>query len=107
MRKLFSAPAFNIRDGLDEYDEDYTSFEKLGDIITADMKHQVEVQQQKVREALQRDSDAVADAGLEEVEVVDDEDEAEVDESAETDESQQVAARSPGEPKPGTTDGHE
>ena len=31
LRKLFRAPVFNIRDGLDEYDEDYTSFEKLGD----------------------------------------------------------------------------
>ena len=29
LRKLFHAPVFNIRDGLDEYDEDYTTFEKL------------------------------------------------------------------------------
>ena len=25
LRKLFKAPVFNIRDGLDEYDEDYTT----------------------------------------------------------------------------------
>ncbi len=52
LRKLFRAPVFNIRDGLDEYDEDFTTFEKLGDIVTADMKHQIEMQQQKLREKL-------------------------------------------------------
>ncbi len=52
LRKLFRSSVFNIRDGLDEYDEDYTYFEKLGDIVTADMKHQIEMQQQKLREKL-------------------------------------------------------
>jgi hypothetical protein len=50
LRKLFKAPVFNIRDGLDEYDEDYTYFEKLGDIVTCDMKHQIEMQEMKRRE---------------------------------------------------------
>ncbi len=45
--KMFHAPVFNIRDGLDEYDEDYTYFEKLGDIVTCDMKYQVEMQEKK------------------------------------------------------------
>jgi len=54
LRKLFHAPVFNIRDGFDDYDEDYTSFEKLGGIVTSDMKHQAEVQQRKLREALQQ-----------------------------------------------------
>jgi len=44
LRKMFQAPFFNIRDGLDEYDEDYTTFEKLGDIVTADMRHQMEME---------------------------------------------------------------
>ncbi len=52
LRKLFHASVFNIRDGLDEYDDDFTTFEKLGDIVTADMKHQIEMQQQKLREKL-------------------------------------------------------
>ena len=52
LRKLFRAPVFNIRDGLDEYDEDYTSFEKLGDIVTCDMKHQMEIQEQKLKQKL-------------------------------------------------------
>jgi hypothetical protein len=47
LRKMFSAPVFNLRDGLDEYDEDYTSFEPLGDVITSDMKHQLELEAQK------------------------------------------------------------
>lgn len=47
LRKLFKAPQFNIRDGLDEYDEDFTSFEKLGDILTCDMKHQLELEAKK------------------------------------------------------------
>jgi hypothetical protein len=67
LRKLFQAPVFNIRDGLDEYDEDYTSFEKLGDIVTSDMKHQVEVQERKLREALAAEDQAKAEAELEEL----------------------------------------
>lgn len=41
LRKLFLGGMFNIRDGLDDYDDDFTSFEKLGDIVTADMRHQM------------------------------------------------------------------
>lgn len=47
LKKLFKAATFNVCDGLDEYDEDYTSFEKLGDIVTCDMKHQIEVEARK------------------------------------------------------------
>jgi hypothetical protein len=79
LRKLFHAPVFNIRDGLDEYDEDYTSFEKLGDIVTCDMKHQIEVQERKRREALEREEQARAEAEGEDVEDMDDEDAVEVD----------------------------
>jgi len=60
LRKLFKAPVFNIRDGLDEYDEDYTYFEKLGDIVTCDMKHQIEMQEKRLREA-QEDEAAAAE----------------------------------------------
>jgi hypothetical protein len=91
LRKMFHAPIFNIRDGLDEYDGDYTSFEKLGDIITADMRHQMEIEANKKLEQEARkiaeaeaitdeqdpDSDldqpppiAAEDQGLEEVEEI-------------------------------------
>ena len=43
LRKLFLGGMFNTRDGLDDYDDDFTSFEKLGDIVTADMRHQMEM----------------------------------------------------------------
>jgi hypothetical protein len=55
LRKMFKAPFFNIRDGLDEYDGDYTSFEKLGDIVTSDMRHQMEIEAQKKLEAEARE----------------------------------------------------
>ena len=38
MRKLFAQPEFNITDGLNDYDEDYTQFGGLGKIITHEMK---------------------------------------------------------------------
>jgi len=66
LRKLFKAPVFNIRDGLDEYDEDYTYFEKLGDIVTCDMKHQIEMQEMKRREEQESEAeeqDEIAEIG--------------------------------------------
>lgn len=42
LRKLFRSAKFNICDGLDDYAEDYTKFEPLGDVITADMRHHME-----------------------------------------------------------------
>ncbi len=34
LRKLFGSPQFNVMDGLDDYAEDYTTFEPLGDVVT-------------------------------------------------------------------------
>lgn len=49
LQKLFHGKAYNIRDGLDEYDGDYTSFEKLDpSVITCDMKHILEVEAEKL-----------------------------------------------------------
>jgi len=39
LRHVFSLPVYNVRDGLNDYDGDYTVFEPLGDTITADMKY--------------------------------------------------------------------
>lgn len=50
LRKLFHSEVFNIRDGLDEYDGDYTHFEKLGSIVTSDMKHQLEMEARREAE---------------------------------------------------------
>ena len=74
LRKLFRSSVFNIRDGLDEYDDDFTQFEKLGDIVTSDMKHQMEVQEQKLREKLAAEAEAEPpEADLDAVESIDDE----------------------------------
>jgi hypothetical protein len=42
LRKLFHSPKFNVFDGLDTYRDDFTSFPPLGDVLTADMRHQLE-----------------------------------------------------------------
>lgn len=56
LRKLFGMPGFNVRDGLDDYDEDYRSFASLGDTVTADMKYHAE----RLRA---RDAEAEAEGG--------------------------------------------
>ncbi len=50
MRRLFSLPDFNVRDGLDDYDEDYTGFQSLGKIVTARMKYHTERLQERERD---------------------------------------------------------
>ena len=79
LRKLFHAPVFNIRDGLDEYDDDFTSFEKLGDIVTSDMKHRIEMEQQKLRDQLAEEqaADDAAESESAELDAVEDIDDAE------------------------------
>lgn len=72
LRKMFHVPGFNIRDGLDEYDEDYTFFEPLGDIVTCDMKHQIEMLEKKKQEAaealaLEEEEDVIEDLDEEEL----------------------------------------
>ncbi len=48
LKKLFMGKSYNIRDGLDEYDGDYTKFEKMPKtMVTSDMKHMVEVEAKK------------------------------------------------------------
>jgi hypothetical protein len=42
LRKLFSLPQFNIRDDLNDYDEDFSAFRSLGDVIPHDMARGIE-----------------------------------------------------------------
>lgn len=49
LRKLFSSAVFNVPDGLDDYDDDFTSFAALGDIVTSDMKHQAEMEAERAK----------------------------------------------------------
>lgn len=76
LRKLFHGEAYNIRDGLDEYDGDYTYFEKLDPTtITADMKHMMAVEEEKLKRL-------EAEAALEEAALDDADDDAEIAQEA-------------------------
>lgn len=59
LRKLFHSASCNICDGLDDYDEDFTKFAELGDIITADMKHQLEMEAQRIKELAEAETSEV------------------------------------------------
>jgi len=60
LRKLFQSPKFNVRDGLDDYDLDYTSPEPLGDIVTAEMRHRLRIELERLA-GLDDDESAVED----------------------------------------------
>lgn len=70
LRQLFMSAQFNVLDGLNDYDDDFTAFESLGDIITSDMRHRTQMEaEQAAREAqsqrLARDESAQAMPGEE------------------------------------------
>lgn len=50
LRKLFHMPFLNVVDGLDDYAEDFTNFEPLGDIITHEMKRMMAREKLKAEE---------------------------------------------------------
>lgn len=52
LRRLFTSAQFNVLDGLDDYDDDFRTYEALGDLITADMRHGMEREAERAREAL-------------------------------------------------------
>ena len=51
LQKLFHQPAFNVTDGLNDYDEDYTSFPGLGGIVTREMKRMLKRELKRELEA--------------------------------------------------------
>ncbi len=93
LKKLFMGKSYNIRDGLDEYDGDYTFFEKMPDtMVTSDMKHMigVEAKRQLAKEQEEERQRMIASGEIDEFEEIeefdefaDDDDE---DVSAETEE---------------------
>jgi hypothetical protein len=50
LRKIFHMDKFNVCDGLDDYAEDYTGFEALGDVMTAHQRLRLEREQEKARQ---------------------------------------------------------
>ena len=72
LRHVFSQPAYNVRDGLNDYDGDYTVFEPLGDTVTSDMKWHIarkerERLEAEARELEQRRLEAGNEQHIEEV----------------------------------------
>ena len=65
LRHVFHQPKYNVRDGLNDYDGDYTVFEPLGDTITSDMKWhtarkeraRLEAEEREREEALAREEE--------------------------------------------------
>ena len=54
LRKLFHMPHLNVVDGLDDYAEDFTQFEPLGDIVTHHARHMLEVEAKRLQEQQQQ-----------------------------------------------------
>ena len=56
LRKLFQSPKFNVRDGLDDYDLDFSNPEPLGNIVTAEMRYRIKAELERLaRKALEED----------------------------------------------------
>lgn len=49
LRSLFRQPEFNVRDGLNEYDDDFTKFASLGNLVTHEMKRMLKLAEEKTR----------------------------------------------------------
>ncbi|MDA7990757.1 MAG: DUF3306 domain-containing protein [Gammaproteobacteria bacterium] len=49
LRRLFASAVFNVRDGLDDYDDDFRNFPPLGDLVTSDMRHQRELAEARAK----------------------------------------------------------
>lgn len=64
LRKLFHTSRFNIKDGLDDYDDDYTLLQPMGDMVPWDMKRQ----QERLEERRRRAAEAANDETIDEME---------------------------------------
>jgi len=52
LRKLFHQAQFNHDDGLEMYNDDFTQFEPLGDVVTHDMQRMLDLEKQREAEKL-------------------------------------------------------
>ena len=58
LRRLFASPVYNVTDGLNDYDDDFTTFEPLGDIVTSDMRHRMEREAEEAEARARAEADA-------------------------------------------------
>lgn len=63
LRKLFHQPQYNVMDGLDTYIADYRDYTPLGDIVTADMRHQMERQAEAALARLEEETRSIVNEG--------------------------------------------
>lgn len=69
LRDLFHQAEFNERDGLNDYDHDYTQERSLGDIVTNQMKRMIKLAEQKAeQEETSQDMTTIKQVSPEEVE---------------------------------------
>ncbi len=92
LRQIFKSPVYNVRDGLNDYDDDFTVFEPLGDTVTSDMKFHAA---RKERERLEREAELQAE---------EDESESASEVSGESSENETVAVDDEHEPMNETRD---
>ncbi|MCJ7555541.1 MAG: DUF3306 domain-containing protein [Gammaproteobacteria bacterium] len=65
LRKLFRSAKFNVTDGLNDYDLDYSKWVPLGDVVTCDMRFAMQRAKEKLEQALGLSGEeAPAAAGL-------------------------------------------
>ncbi len=88
MRKLFRLPQFGVLDGLNDYDDDFTTFAALGDIVTSDMKYHDERKKAEALKKQEENQQEITDTP-EEVETLADEQELTDDASKETETAEQ------------------
>ncbi len=91
LRRLFASPVYNVTDGLNDYDDDFTTFEPLGDIVTSDMRHRME------REAEEAEARARAEADAQEQVAAQDGEPAQADAVDPDDDARRGAAAADGE----------
>jgi hypothetical protein len=75
LQKLFHQPEFNVTDGLNDYDEDYTSFAGLGTIVTREMKRMLKRELKRELEAEQAPDPAPEEEASTETDYIEDLDE--------------------------------
>lgn len=67
LRKLFHQPAFNITDGLNDYDEDFTRFAGLGDTVTHEMKRMLQRELEERTRASQQQAEVADDQAQDDI----------------------------------------
>ncbi|MFK7995486.1 MAG: DUF3306 domain-containing protein [Granulosicoccus sp.] len=93
LRHVFQQPQYNVRDGLNDYDGDYTVFEPLGDTVTSDMKWHIARKERERLEAEARELEERERQALESLEAEDREPGPHADEEHETSDEELIVSQ--------------